>query len=89
MGKKRGRSLNHKIEAALKKRLSRLVKEYDPQPVMDIIDIWTQGFRTYLLESGVKQNMSVEEAIKLLDEYFYWIESLIKTWRDEVGSTNK
>ena len=82
---RKARLFDRKVEAEIERQLYRLMKEFGSQPIIDVLDIWIEGFKTWLKESGGKQNMTVKEAIQAIDNYFFWIESLLKTCREDGG----
>jgi hypothetical protein len=76
-----GHPFAKKFDAAIK--VSLLVMKYDPGTV---IDSFAWGFKFCLEKCGLKRNIPNDKALKYLNEYFFGNESLLKTWREEVGS---
>jgi len=72
--------LDKMFDAAVKEKFSQLTREYDSRLVLEV---WTQivkggGVKKYFRKGEWKPEMTIEQALSLLDEYCSSIESLIQ-----------
>ena len=79
--------LDKMFDAAVKEKFSQLAREYDSRLVLEV---WTQiikggGVKKYFRKGEWKPEMTLEQALSLLDEYYNSIESLIQKRLQEGG----
>jgi len=79
--------LDKMFDAAMKEKFSQLAREYDSRLVLEV---WTQivkggGVKKYFGKGEWGPEMTIEQALSLLDEYSSSIESLIQKRLQEGG----
>jgi hypothetical protein len=72
--------LDKMFDAGIKEKFSQLAREYNCELVLEV---WTQiikggGVKKYFRKGEWKPEMTIEQALSLLDEYYSSIESLIQ-----------
>jgi len=78
-----GETLNRRIEKGMQEQVQELIRKYDPGPVFeDWVSEFKTGFKRYKWNSA----MAVDQAV---GDCLFWIECLLKTWREEVGPSGK
>lgn len=80
---KQGKTFNPRIETAMHERVQELIRKYDPGPVFED---WVNKFETALKNSKWKSETTIDQA---MDDCLFWIERLLKTWREDVGPSAK
>jgi hypothetical protein len=79
--------LDKMFGSGIKEKFSQLAREYDSRLVLEV---WTQiikggGVKKYFRKGEWKPEMTLEQALSLLDEYSSSIESLIQKRLQEGG----
>jgi hypothetical protein len=80
---KRGETFNRRIETATHERVQELIRKYEPGPVFED---WVNKFETALKNSKWNSETTIDQA---MTDCFFWIERLLKTWREDIGPSGK
>jgi hypothetical protein len=82
-GMKQGKTFNRRIETAMHERVQELIRKYEPGPFFeDWVNEFTTGFKKFKWNS----EKAIEQA---MPDCFFWIECLLKTWREDIGPCGK
>jgi len=80
---KRGETFNQRIETAMHERVQELIRKYDPGP---FFEDWMAEFTTGFKKLKWNSETAIDQAMA---DCFFWIECLLKTWREDIGPSGK
>ncbi len=80
---KQEKNLNQGFEAAINEKSHELIKKYVPGPVFEK---WLNGFKAGIKRYKWDSEMTREKA---MGDCFFWIECLLKTWREGISPPRK
>lgn len=80
---KQGKTFNRRIETALQDQVQELIRKYEPGP---FFEDWVNKFADDFKEFKWNSETAIDQA---MTDCFFWIERLLKTWREDVGPSGK
>jgi hypothetical protein len=80
---KQGKTFDRRIETAMHEGVQELLRKYDPGP---FFEEWVKECTTGLKKFKWNSEKAVDQAV---GDCLFWIERLLKTWREDVGPSGK
>jgi hypothetical protein len=80
---RQGRTFDRRIETAMHEGVQELIRKYDPGP---FFEEWVKEFTTGFKKFEWKSEKALDQA---MDDCLFWIECLLKTWREDIGPSGK
>ena len=80
---KEGKAFNRRIETAMHERVQKLIRKYEPGP---FFEDWVYDFMTGLKKFKWNSEKAMDQAV---GDCLFWIECLLKTWREDTGPSGK